>query len=211
MENSIQVALAKDLAKLGLHETLIAARTATGGYVNKIKEINGGITFDRVGSFIASDVPVIGRVGIPDPKLEVPWGKSMPFYGKWFDGVGKNDPSYTIRRNIISTPHARLLEQIQRDDEYALIGSYYSVFQRIMDIKRRVPLVVFDDSLLSTFSFPVILPDIEDKIFQKNLEVMLRVLLKPNGSEDEAAEDDGIEVNEVSAEDIEKYFPPEET
>ena len=54
-----------------------------------------------------------------------------------------------LRRQITSLPREKIFAQVTRDDQYAVIGSYYSVFRAIMDAKRRVPLILIDDTFLS--------------------------------------------------------------
>ena len=140
----------------------------------------------------------------------------MPFYGKWFDDIGETDPGYRIRKNISSLSHESQLAQIGRDEQYALVGSFYSVFQTIMEVKRRVPLVLIDDTYLSLVSFPVILPKIDDKDFENELlDVLRRLIRRDTASQNDPAIQsagvDGIEVDEISADDIDTYLPTDKS
>ncbi len=195
-----------------MRKTLIAVKSVSGYAVSRIRKIDSSVELTQLGSFSSKHVPVIGRVGIPDPQLGITWKNSMPFYGKWFDDIGETDPGYRIRKNISSLSHENQLAQIGRDEQYALVGSYYSVFQTIMEVKRRVPLVLIDDAYLSLVSFPVILPKIEDKDFENELLDVLRRLIRRDepGHDDPAIQPagvDGIEVDEISADDIDNYLP----
>lgn len=216
MTPSVRISVANRLADLGLRKTLIVVKGDSGYAVSRIRKLDSSVELTPMGSFSSEHVPVIGRVGIPHPQLGIFWKNSMSFYGKWFDNVGDTDAGYRVRRNISSLSHKRQLEQIGRDDQYALVGSYYSVFQTIMDVKRRVPLVLIDDTYLSLVSFPVVLPKIEDKEFEKELLDVLRRLLRPDKPDysDPAIQSagiDGIEVDEISTDDIDTYFPPDKS
>ncbi len=76
-------------------------------------------------------------------------------------------------------PRETQVAQLLRDDKYALVGTYYAVFQAIMEAKQRVPLVLLNASFLEEKSFPVLLPrEAEDPLYA-DLEALLRELLKP--------------------------------
>jgi CTP synthase (UTP-ammonia lyase) len=212
MARPVRFSVVKHLAQIGLLKTLIAVKSDRGYAVSRIKRIDETIELKRLGVFSSEQIPVIGRVGIPDPQLGVSWQDTMTFYGNWFDELGGTDAGYHLRKSISSISHERLLEQIKRDDEYALVGSYYAVFRTVMDVKRRVPLVLVDDTLLSLTSFPVILPAIGDVGLDEKLQGVLRVMLKADTraqseAQDDEARIDGIEVDEVSAEDLAKHLP----
>jgi hypothetical protein len=215
MAPPVRFTVAKSLSELGLRKTLIAVKSSSGYAVSRIKKIDSGVELTSQGSFSSDKVSLIGRVGIPDPQLGVAWKNSMPFYGKWFDELGETDAGYHLRRNISSLSPESLLEQIERDDQYALVGSYYTVFQTIMKVKRRVPLVLIDDTYLSLISFPVVLAKIEDTAFEEKLMNVLSVMLKADAPvrRDTAVEPaacSGIEVDEISADDIGTYLKENE-
>ena len=199
-----------------MRKTLIAVDGISGYTVSRIRKIDSSVELTSLGSFSSEHVPVIGRGGVPDPQLGITWKNSMPFYGKWFDDIGETDPGYRIRKNISSLSHESQLAQIGRDEQYALVGSFYSVFQTIMEVKRRVPLVLIDDTYLSLVSFPVILPKIDDKDFENELlDVLRRLIRRDTASQNDPAIQsagvDGIEVDEISADDIDTYLPTDKS
>lgn len=177
-------------------------RGTDGHTVGRIRRTNNEIALAPVGQLPASALPVIGRVGTPDPQLGAHWAEVMPFYGKWFDDIGETDSGYHLRRNISALSSDRLLQQVARDNSYALVAEFAAVFRTIMAIKKRVPLVLIDDTHLAIDSFPVVLPEIEDVELNTRLEGILQVMLKvashtsdaPAGRPDGA---DGIEVEEM--------------
>ena len=192
MSGSVRMSVAKRLAPLGLLNTLIAVKRADQYAVSRIKAVDETVELNAVGSFSSDHVPAIGRIGSPDPVLGTQWKNSLAFYGKWFDFIGETDPGYRLRKNISSLSHKTQLEQISRDDQYALVGSYYSVFQTVMNVKRRVPLVLIDDTHISLISFPVVLPRIEDKAFEQKLLDMLGFMLRPDKSNSSDREPDPL-------------------
>ena len=211
MADPNRFSVVKQLASLGLRKTLIAVQSTDGYAVSRIKKMESTVEFTRLGIFSSEQVPVIGRVGIPDPQLGVSWKDTMTFYGKWFDELGETDAGYHLRKSISSLSHKRLLEQIERDDQYALVGSYYAVFRTIMEVKRRIPLVLIDNTHLSLASFRVILPTINDEALEEKLRVVLSTMLKADTRvQSEPDGVDGIEVDEVSADDIGAHFPQDE-
>ena len=211
MADPNRFSVVKQLASLGLRKTLIAVQSTDGYAVSRIKKMESTVEFTRLGIFSSEQVPVIGRVGIPDPQLGVSWKDTMTFYGKWFDELGETDAGYHLRKSISSLSHKRLLEQIERDDQYALVGSYYAVFRTIMEVKRRIPLVLIDNTHLSLASFRVILPTINDEALEEKLRVALSTMLKADTRvQSEPDGVDGIEVDEVSADDIGAHFPQDE-
>lgn len=190
---------------------MIALKSERSYTVSRIKSIDRKVELTRLGTFSSDEVPLIGRVGIPDPQLGVSWKDTMTFYGKWFDELGETDAGYHLRKSISSLSHDRLLEQIERDEQYALVGSYYAVFRTIMDVKQRLPMVLIDDRYLSLASFPVVLPTIDDEALDEKLQVVLNVMLKADTTV--RSEPDGvagIEVDEVSADDIGAHLPPDQ-
>jgi hypothetical protein len=157
--------------------------------------------------FSDPDPLCIGRVGMPDPKLGIRWNRSMTFYGTWFDGLAVSDSDYRIRNNILSLSREKLLEQVKRDDKYGLIGTYYAVFLQILNVNKGVPMVLLDDSLLGLGSFPVIVPKLTDKAFEKALADGLRLSLRKEFEEAASDHDEGMSVSEVQADDVADYFP----
>lgn len=200
MPASKRLSVARCLADLGLLRALIAVRTARGYDVSRIRRLGDAVDLEPEGRFESDDVPVIGRVGVPDPQLGVEWQGHMPFYGKWFDEIGETDAGYHLRRGISSISEERLLEQIRRDDQYALVGDFASVFRTILEVKRRVPLVLIDDTFLELTSFPVILPAIADQALTDKLTTVLTIMLKaasrPAGGADDGGMS-GIVVDEI--------------
>ena len=153
---------------------------------------------DPLGRFAPQPLPVIGRIGLPDPQLGDGWADGLPFYGKWFDDIGETDVGYHLRRNISALSRERLLEQIRRDEQYALVGDYAAVFATILEVKQRVPLVLLDDRYLELVSFPVVLPTLAEEGLGTKLAGILRIMLKAvSRNEDLAATTlTGIEVDE---------------
>jgi hypothetical protein len=199
--------IAKALSIMGLKKTFIALKRADSYSINRLKTPNGELVLEPIGTFTDPNPLVIGRVGLPDPKLGIRWNNSMTFYGAWFDDLALSDSDYRIRNNILALSREKLLDQVQRDDKYGLIGTYYAVFLKILNVHKGVPLVLLDDSLLGLGSFPVIVPKMSDKILEKELIGLLRLFLKKELAD--AAQDAGagISVGEVSAEDAAKLFP----
>ena len=80
-----------------------------------------------------------------------------------------------------------------------------------MEVKRRIPLVLIDNTHLSLASFRVILPTINDEALEEKLRVVLSTMLKADTRvQSEPDGVDGIEVDEVSADDIGAHFPQDE-
>ncbi len=199
--------IAKALSIIGLKKTFIALKKADSYSINRLKTPNGELVLEPIGTFTDPNPRVIGRVGLPDPKLGIRWTNSMTFYGAWFDDLALSDSDYRIRNNILSLSRQKLLDQVQRDDKYGLIGTYYAVFLKILDVHKGVPLVLLDDSLLGMGSFPVIVPKLTDKVLEKELTGLLRLFLKKELAENAQDAGAGISVGEVSAEDAAKLFP----
>lgn len=207
MAEPTRFSVAQHLAELGLRKALIAVESTQGYTVSGLKKTDSTLEFTRLGIFSAGKIPVVGRVGVPDPQLGVSWKDTLTFSGKWFDELGETDPGYHLRKTISSLSHERLMEQIKRDDQYALVGSYYAAFRTIMEVKHRIPLVLIDDAHLSLGSFPVVLPMIDDVGLKEKFQVVLTTMLKADsGAQSEPADAGGIEVDEVSAEDLSAHF-----
>lgn len=205
-----RTSMAKALSAMGLKKVFIAKRKGDEYSINRLTTPGGELTLKKMGSFSDPDPLMIGRVGMPDPKLGIQWKNSMTFYGSWFDGLAVSDSDYRIRNNILSLSRRQLLDQVQRDDKYGLIGTYYAVFLKILKVNKGVPMVLLDDSLLGLASFPVIVPHLTDKVLEKDLSQVLKLSLKKEFSEG-AGVDSGVSVTEVSQADVEDYFPAEGT
>lgn len=202
MAQSARLRVAENLVGLGLGRTLLVLRGTDAHTVGRIKMTRDGIALAPLGKLPACALPVIGRVGAPDPQLGPHWAGVMPFYGKWFDDIGETDIGYRLRRNISALASDRLLEQVARDNSYALVAEFAAVFRTIMTIKKRVPLVLIDDMHLAIDSFPVVLPLIADLGVNTRLEGILQVMLKAaagnSGASPRQADGvDGIEVEEM--------------
>ena len=131
----------------------------------------------------------------------------MTFYGTWFDALAQSDPDFRIRKRILAQSREKLLAQIKRDDKYGLIGTYYSVFLKIMNMQKGVPLVLLEDSLLGLASFPVMVSPLADKVMEKELVGLLRLLLKKELAEMDFDAEAGISVDEMTEVDAGEYFP----
>jgi hypothetical protein len=202
MAISTRLSLVQRLASLGLRTTLNATRKDDIYSISRIRQISPTLELLAVGEFRANHVHCIGRVGIPEPGLSFPWKNSMAFYGKWFDRIQQSSLTEQVYRNTARISREKMLEQIQRDDQYAVVGSYYSVFRTVMEAKQHVPLVFIDDSVLTLSSFPVLLPNIPDLDFENTLiQVLCRMIrlypdvtpIQQNGVSDAH----GIEVEEA--------------
>ena len=206
------LSVAKCLTKLGWLKALIAMECPSGYAVSRIKKIDSSVDLTRLGLFSSEQVPVIGRVGIPDTQLGVSWTDTMTFYGKWFDELGETDAGYHLRRNISSLSLDHLLDQIRRDDQRALVGSYYSAFHTVMHVKKRVPLVLIDHAHLDLTNFSVVLPKIDEVGLEKKLMGVLRVMLKADSGvrsapAGESERVDGVEFDELSTDYIASLTP----
>ncbi|MFT4582214.1 MAG: hypothetical protein ACI915_000037 [Gammaproteobacteria bacterium] len=201
-----RVNIAKALSIIGLKKTYIALKKADSLTINRLTTSGSDLALEKIGTVDDVNPKVIGRVGMPDPKLGIQWKNSMTFYGSWFDGLALSDTDYRIRNNILSLSKDKLLDQVQRDDKYGLIGTYYAVFLKMIDLNKGVPIVLLDDSLLSRGSFPVIVPRIPDKEFERELIDGLRISLRKEILDASRIEATGLSVDEVSG-DVSDYFP----
>jgi hypothetical protein len=182
-----RVNIAKALSIIGLKKTYIALKKADSLTINRLTTSGSDLALEN-------------------PKLGIQWKNSMTFYGSWFDGLALSDTDYRIRNNILSLSKDKLLDQVQRDDKYGLIGTYYAVFLKMIDLNKGVPIVLLDDSLLSRGSFPVIVPRIPDKEFERELIDGLRISLRKEILDASRIEATGLSVDEVSG-DVSDYFP----
>jgi hypothetical protein len=199
MSESARGRVVRELLPRGLSRTLVVVCAADACTVGRIRgDAAGAVRLDPLGRFAPQPLPVIGRIGLPDPQLGDAWADGLPFYGKWFDDIGATDAGYQLRRNISALSRERLLEQVQRDDQYALVGDFNAVFATILEVKQRVPLVLIDDRYLESVSFPVVLPLIAEDGLATKLAGILRIMLKAATRTDELAATTltGIEVDE---------------
>ena len=197
------------LLPLGLARTLIATPKDQGFSVARVNSKRTELDLIPLGTVECSRATVIGRVGPPDPRLGMRWYNSLTFYGKRFDAFSKEDPNCTLRRRIAAAPLWKNLSQVTRDDQFALTGSYYSVFREILQSRRGLPLVLFAQDRLNLDSLPVLLLNLRNPRLAERFADLARRLLTP----EEPAPGpvlpvvaDGIEVGDVSPEDVEKYF-----
>ena len=198
MAGSRRLNVAARLAKLGLMKCLIAVKKDGVYEVSQIRSIDHNVNLKHQGKFSSDHAPVIGRVGVAVPQLGVGWQGVMPFYGKWYDDIGETDTAYQIRKGIASLSESRLLEQVARDDQFALVADFVAAFKTIIEVKGRVPLVLIDSTQVDLTSFPVILPRIDDENLERKLLGILKIMLKTEATTDPdpLANTSGIEVDE---------------
>ncbi len=178
MSPSPQSALVHVLARIGLTKTLLATKGRDRYLIHRLEEQNERLTLIKIGELKSNGSPVIGRVSRPELILQLPWTRTLTFYGRWYDELASADRNYGLRIKIARAPRATLLTQIQRDDRFGLVGTYYSVFQTIIDCKRRLPLILLDTALVDGDSLPVILPDSVDDRAYREMEALLRLMLR---------------------------------
>lgn len=178
MTASPQSALVYSLARNGLARTLLATKGGDRYLVHRLETDGERLKLIKLGELKALGAPVIGRVSRPESILRLPWRDTLTFYGRWYDELSSADRKYSLRMKIARAPLETLLEQVARDDRYGLVGTYYAVFRTIMDVKRRIPLILLDSNLVDEGSLPVILPDAgNDKSYQE-MEALLRLMLR---------------------------------
>jgi hypothetical protein len=199
--------IVKALSIIGLKKTLVALRDGDSYSISQLTTPDGEPRLGKINKIADPKPLVIGRVGMPDPNLSIRWNNSMTFYGSWFDELGASDSDYRIRNSILGLSREKLIDQVRRDDRYGLIGTYYAVFLEILDQRKGVPVVVLDDSLLGFGSFPVVIPHFPDAALEQELSSVLRLMLKKELAAATAEADAGLEVDQVSAEEMGKYFP----
>jgi len=208
---TIQSNIARSLVPFGLAQTLLVEASEQGFSVNRLQGESGPITCRSLATVEVNHIEVIGRVGLPDPRLGLAWTRSMTFYGRRFDAMASADPHYGLRRKLAVQSDATIRREIARDDRYPVVGSYYAAFRSIIHVKRRTPFVLLSGTLSAATSFPVVLLDCKDRQLADTLATSLRLILR-NGTVDETSKtqthhDTGIHVVELPAEDFEKYFP----
>lgn len=206
----IHADIARALLPFGLGKTLLVEPFERGFSVHRLLGGNGALACRVLAAMEVGHIEVIGRVGLPDPRLGLAWTRSMTFYGRRFDAVASADPHYGLRRKLAAQSDDVIRRQIARDDLYPVIGSYYSAFRNIIQVKRRTPFVLLSGTLSAASSFPVVLLDCTDRQLANTLATSLRLILR-NGAEEEVVErqphkDTGIDVVELPAEEFEKYF-----
>ncbi len=178
MTPSPQSSLVYALARIGLAKTLLATKGRDRYFIHRLEQHDERLSLLKIGELKATGAPVIGRVSRPELALPLAWRESLTFYGRWYDELAPADPSYALRIKIAQSPLATLLTQIQRDDRYGLVGTYYSVFQAIMNGKQRIPLILLDTQLVDDASLPVILPDSADDKGYGEMKSLLRLMLR---------------------------------
>ena len=188
MTASPQSALVYALARIGLVKTLLATKGRDRYLVHRLEQQGDRLRLIKLGELKSNGGPVIGRVSRPEKILRLPWRETLTFYGRWYDELSSADRNYALRVKIAQAPRATLLTQIQRDDRFGLVGTYYSVFRTIMDCKHRIPLILLDTNLVEDGSLPVILPDSVDDKSYKDMESLLRLMLKMEEAAADAAE-----------------------
>jgi hypothetical protein len=187
MSPSPQSSLVYALARIGLAKTLLATKAHDRYLVHRLERHDERLAILKVGELKATGAPIIGRVSRPEPALPLAWHESLTFYGRWYDELAPADPTYALRVKIAQSPQATLLTQIQRDDRYGLVGTYYSVFPAIMDGKQRIPLILLDTKLGDDYSLPVILPDSVDHKSYSEMESLLRLMLRIEEQREQAS------------------------
>ena len=166
------------LARIGLAKTLLATKTHDRYLVHRLEQHDERWTLLKIGELKAAGAPIIGRVSRPESVLPLAWHESLTFYGRWYDELAPADPTYALRIKIAQSPQATLLTQIERDDRYGLVGTYYSVFQAIMAGKQRMPLILLDTKRVDEYSLPVILPDSVEHKRYGEMKSLLRLMLR---------------------------------
>ena len=196
MSPSPQSALVHVLARIGLSKTLLATKGRDRYLVHRLEEQNERLTLIKVGELKSSGSPIIGRVSRPELVLQLPWTRTLTFYGRWYDELASADRNYALRIKIARAPRATLLTQIQRDDRFGLVGTYYSVFRTIIDCKQRLPLILLDTALVDGDSLPVILPDSVDDKGYREMESLLRLMLRMEDQKTDDPEEHSAVVRE---------------
>lgn len=171
--------LIRTLVPFGICRVLLATEREGRLTVYRVAGANGRLTMANQGEIDGLGAELIGRVGAPDPALNFCWRDSLTFYGRWFDELESVDPNGALRRKIADSPQETLLTQLARDDRYAVVGTYYATFRAILDIKRRLPLVLADAQVLNRSSLPVILAAAQNEPLERTLRARLYDLTRP--------------------------------
>ena len=184
MAPSPQSALIYSLARIGLGKTLLATKGRDRYFVHRLEQRDERLGLVKLGELKSQGAPVIGRVSRPESILRLPWRETLTFYGRWYDELSSADRNYALRIKIARAPLETLLTQVARDDRYGLVGTYYSVFRTIIDCKQRLPLILLDTQLVDEGSLPVILPDSVDDKGYREMESLMRLMLKMEEEKD---------------------------
>ncbi|MGE0860863.1 MAG: hypothetical protein AB7I01_14715 [Gammaproteobacteria bacterium] len=197
------------LLPLGLARTLLLAPKDQGFLIAQVNDERPTPALSPLGVIGPSRARVIGRVGPPDVHLDARWHNSLTFYGKRFDDYGPSDPDWRLRRRIAAAPLAQNLEQLGRDKEYALTGSYYAIFRSIISRTGAVPFVLLMPLPRVPNSLPVVLVEFTSVRAARHYGDLLQKLMGRAPAPAAPAPPikvDGIEVEELSAEEAAKYF-----
>lgn len=200
--------IANSLLPLGLSRTLLATPTDQGFILALADGKRTELTLIPLGTVACTRAAIIGRVGPPDAHLDVRWRTSLTFYGKRFDEFSGQDPNWVLRRRIAVSPLSRNIRQITRDDQFALTGSYYAIFRAILNSRQGLPVILLRTMPGAVDSLPVALLNVRGARMAKHFSDLLRRLMTPErAAEVPAAPEvvDGIEVDELSAEDAMQY------
>lgn len=191
--------LVRTLDPIGLRHVLLATKCAGRITVYRTACRDGKLSMVSQGDIDGAGFDLIGRIAAPDPTLELRWPETLTFYGRWFDELAGVDRRGELRSKIAQAPLKTLLTQIQRDDRYAVVGTYYAVFRTILDCKRRLPLVLLNTSLLATASLPVILAPAQDEALEHTLRAQLYDLIRPALDADTTANGMDVAIEELEA------------
>ncbi|MBX9605743.1 MAG: hypothetical protein K2Y51_05940 [Gammaproteobacteria bacterium] len=199
----------RSLLPLGLARTLLLSPKDQGFLIAQVNDEPNHPSLSPLGVVGPSRARAIGRVGPPDVRLDARWQKSLTFYGKRFDDYGPSDPDWRLRRRIAAAPLARNLEQLGRDEDYALTGSYYAIFRSILAKTGAVPFVLLMPLPRMPNSLPVMLVEFASPRAARHYGDLLRKLMGSGPAPDRPAPPikvDGIEVEELSDEEAAAYF-----
>lgn len=203
--------IARSLLPWGLGRTLIASPQVDGFSISCIDPKCEDVSPLPLGDVACTPASIIGRVGPPDTRLDVRWRGSLTFYGKRFDDFSREDPHWVLRRRIAISPLSSNLQQITRDNQFALTGSYYAVFKAILTTAAGLPVVLFSATPGAPDSLPVMLITLRSTGMAKRFADLLQRLMTVERAVQPppaSARVDGIDVDERSAEDAEHYFGP---
>ncbi len=201
--------IARGLLPLGLGRTLIASPQIDGFSLSRIDPKDEGLRLMPLGTVACTRASLIGRVGPPDARLDVRWRSSLTFYGKRFDEFASEDPNCVLRRRIAASPLSRNVRQITRDEQFALTGSYYAVFRAILKSTHGLPVVLLSSTPGAPDSLPVMLLHLRNAAMARRFADLLQRLMRFERAaepQSDAVTVDGIEVDELSADDVNRYF-----
>lgn len=187
--------LVRTLVPYGIRRVLLATAHADRLAVYRVANADGRLTLAKQGEIDGRGAELIGRVGAPDPRLQLRWQASLTFYGRWFDELESVDPKGALRRKIADAPQETLLTQLERDERYAVVGTYYATFRAILDCKHRLPLVLLDPRLLERSSLPVLLAAAQSEPLERMLRARLYDLTRPEVAGEALV--DGIHIEDL--------------